>query len=94
MKAIDLLLLILPLLTAIGCMIVTVDKKRTSYTRLFFLLMFVTFFWLFFGEFVSQYMGQHLLIGRIVRALPFRLTAFVAVWAFAFASKMRDKNDA
>jgi len=84
----DLLLIALPLLTAIGCLVVVLDPKRQRYTHVFFGILGAAFLWLFLGEFSLQYLNESLLADRFLRAIPFRSAMFVATWVFAIGSKL------
>ena len=86
---VDRLLLVLPLLTAIGCFVVVFDRKHQPYTRFYFLLTGATLLWLFIGEFSAQYAGWAFLRDRVIRATPFRLIAFIATWCFVLGAKGR-----
>ena len=87
----DLLLIVLPVLTSIGCAIIVADSHRHSYTRFFFTILGLAFIWIFIGEFALQYFNLSILADRFVRGIPIRTSVFVATWVFAIAARMRDQ---
>jgi len=88
----DLLLIVLPVLTSLGCAVIVANSHRRPYTRFFFSVLGLAFLWLFIGEFSLQYLHTSILADRFIRGLPIRLAIFIATWVFAIAARLRDQS--